>query len=320
MKRLVAGALFMLCTSWGILAQTATPSALDGIVRAYFVADNLSPALGQPFQLTLVVELPPRATLVEFPELTEESWGDFMIRQRGDVFQERLDDGSTRITQSFTMILWEPGDFETDELLVGYLAEGEDDLFYAPFTNLFFTVPSMLNPDMNQNELRPLKPQLTFFYVPLWFSLSSVVVGVLFVWYVRRRWIAYQKYRASLQPDSVVISPAEQALSTLSRLMQDESMPQVLIDKVNVILRTFIAAEYEINALEMTASELARLPFLPEQEMLSRILNYGDLIKYADVQPDSAKLEQYVEQVAKWIRVADGESMPLDSVEMTAAS
>ena len=146
-----------------------------------------------------------------------------MIREIGELSVEQIDDERERFSQTVTVILWDVGDFTTPETFVGYRIADDAEVYYVPVSAVSFFVPSMLNPDMNQNELRPLKPQISLTYMPWW-----VIVGV-FTGIGAGGWLLYLRYhhRLANQPseevpslDPIIIIQSTLAKLTLIRLFQ----------------------------------------------------------------------------------------------------
>ncbi|MBK9122878.1 MAG: hypothetical protein IPM16_07110 [Chloroflexi bacterium] len=107
------------------------------IVSARFEASTYSPLTGEPFVLTLRVELTPDTSLVEWPQISDP-WGPFEVRS----FEPVEQDGNL-VSQSFVVVLWRPEDAVTPPTFLGYGAGG-GDIRRVPVTEAFFSVPTVL--------------------------------------------------------------------------------------------------------------------------------------------------------------------------------
>lgn len=309
--------LIIICTmaaGHAASAQEPTPSppALDAI-RAYFVASRLAPLVGEPVELTLVVEMPRDAELVEWSPIGED-WPPFMVRDAGEV---RLQSGSGNreiYTQPLVVILWEPGDYQTPETLIGYRIPNYDEVFYAPFTPALFSVPSVLEVDMNENHLRPLKGQIKLFYVPWW----GYILGMGFVlsggYFVRRWWIARHK-RRRLQPIHAK-SPSETALENLVVAAQSDTSSQAKCDRMVTALRAYLQARFQIPAIELTTTELIQTlhqtNYLAEVNIqaLAHVLEQADLIKFSDVSVAEKGALRLLALASEWVKSAEAQLAP----------
>ncbi len=265
-----------------IAAQDTTPEAiLAGTVRAQFRADTLTPLIGEPVSLELLADLPPGAVLVTWPEPGEQ-WGEFAVIEADDLeVTGEVADGQ-RLRQRLKVIIWEPGDYETPETFVQYRLPGVDETYSAPFTTIFFTAPSVL--DSTDLVLRPLKGQIGLFYLsPLMVLL--IILAVLTA--AGGIWWAYRRWRESRPVVVVTVSATEKAIIALQVLASNGAGAQAVVIQAADILRIYIRERLDIDATELTTSELA--PTLAVHERLSddlrnnmiTILEYADAVKFA---------------------------------------
>ncbi len=107
------------------------------IVSARFEASTYAPLTGEPFTLTLKVELTPDTSLVEWPQITDP-WGPFEVRSI-----EPVEQVGNSVSQSFVVVLWRPEDAVTPPTYLGYGAGG-GDIRRVPVTEAYFSVPTVL--------------------------------------------------------------------------------------------------------------------------------------------------------------------------------
>lgn len=134
MKRSLLAVLSLCVISLAATADYASP-----VVTARFEADNYAPLTGEPFTLTLRVELTPDTSVVEWPQIADP-WGPFEVRTVEPVVQ----DGNVH-TQTFVVVLWRPEDAVTPPTYIGYGAGG-GDIRRVPVTEAYFSVPTVLQP------------------------------------------------------------------------------------------------------------------------------------------------------------------------------
>lgn len=147
-------------------------------VFARFEASDTTPLTGEPFTLSLVVALPEGAFIAEWP-LIEATWGAFEIRQAGEIARV---DGEMR--QDFVAVLWRPEDVITPETFVGYSAGGAD-VRRVPVRELFFSVPTVVDPD-DETLRAPLPPMLTPWPYPALVIAAGAVLSVGLVFWSKR--------------------------------------------------------------------------------------------------------------------------------------
>lgn len=280
------------------------------VIRPYFVASTLVPLIGEPFTITVYVELPRGSDLVEFPTF-QDSWGVFEITARSTVEDSVIDTGWTQYRQILDVIVWETGDFETPETLVGYLPADDAEIFYAPFNTLYITVPSVLDPDMNRNELRPLKPQISYFELPIW-----VIVGVVFIILsgstVVYRWRKNRKNQLIIpppEPTSAMIA-LEQLRILKDSLKKADFSQTTFYARLSEVLRIFVINKFRTASPDLTTREflidLRGNAHLDERLVtyLESILLITDDVKFGGEALDH-DLEKLLNDCARWVRAAD---------------
>lgn len=290
----------------------------SSFAQAYFLADTYTPLVGEPIQLTLVVQSEPGVEIAEWPELPE-TWRVFMVREAGEISVNERSDGSTEKRQTFTIYVWRPGDFETPDVFIGYELLATSEFFRIPVRSVFFTVPTVLETgDLNQLTIRPYLPPVGFFYLPPWMLviIGGGVVGA--AWGLRRYLERRRLRRLAEQIQIDPVTPAEFAQADLIALKQgalsSSSPPPAVCIAVADVVRKFIQDAFTYAALDMTTSELLDEMRRSEvhtfsDELLERlddILSQADLVKFANLQPDKDFTVCLVEMGQQWVVAADG--------------
>lgn len=280
---------------------------LPDVVTARFIPSTYTPRTGEPFTLTLIVDLPPGFTLVEWPTFPDQ-WGDFMVRGVSDMTEEKRADGGTIHRQSLTVILWEPKDFTTPEAFIGY-GDGFSVL-RVPTRAAFINVPTVLLP--GDENLRPLRPAIYLPYLSPWLVLliTGVMGGVFGLGYRR---LKQRRQQPVEQPSEQPQPPGEIALQALTHLKQRAETVEIT-PQVGDILRDYIAARFATAARELTTDELIlQLEGRLSERLLAelgRILQQIDLAKFAGASLDVETAQRFIDLASRWIAVAEREGQP----------
>lgn len=317
--------LFVIICLWTVAiassGQEATPETTDepiqfnnslaDTIRAEFLTESRSPLVGEPFEIRLIVDIPPEARLIEWPTLTEE-WGDFDLSQVGEVQEEILDNGTVRYTQDFIGRLWRPGDFATPETFVRYQIDNVGEIYGIPVTTTFFTVPSVLESnDINELTMRPYTPPYRVLYVPPWVILVSIAIGIVAIWRVWW-WYIHREVKVAQSPAKLYKNPEDSALLTLESIANraDLTPQDKFLNGANA-LRTYLHARFAINAPKMTTQEtiqsLKSDPMWEGKQSdtyandLEQLLRQADMVKFADIRIDNKAATRMIELAQKWV-------------------
>jgi hypothetical protein len=179
------------------------------------------------------------------------------------------------------------------------------------------SIPSVI---MNgDTALRPLKSPVSLPYLPPWLILVALAVLVggirLGGWLLARRGLLGSS--ASLGRDAnVANAPRQRALAQLRNLRERQLSPALVYATVADCLRTYIQRQFNVNALDMTTDELmttlqVQAIFAKRHERdLSRMLEYADLVKFADIEPGERTVKQLLDTAEKWVEGVEPEPTP----------
>jgi hypothetical protein len=272
----------------------------EGSNVTWFTADTASPLIGQPIHLKLTVQVPSGASdVITWPDIPLEEWPPFWVTEVGEVVEQSA--GNVHLLErTITATLWEVGEFRTPETYVTMrLASGE--VSRERVRDVFFSVTGSLGADL---DLRPLKPQIQTTYVsPLLAVVGGLVVAVILtglIWWWRRGARA-----RGIPGDSS--TPAGRALAELDALARQDLPPAQLFPLVANCLRDYIQTRFFVPAQDMTTNEvitaLRNQGYVPEgsQKELRRILEYADLVKFANFQPGKKSVQQLLMVVRGWL-------------------
>ncbi len=309
---MIARVLFMLFGATLLF----TPVLGQDASRAIFTADRGTAFIGEPIQLTLTVQVPVQS-IVTMPTFPQE-WSSFMVKAQSGM-TETTEGGLTTYRQILTVILWQPGDYQTPETLVNYQMPGSDQILQLVVEPTFFIVPSVLNG--NDLALRPLKPPIALPYIPIWviFLIAGCFVGVIIVlvYLLRTRRLLLV---SQIVPDaaSSFHTSAQTALRELKMIGERVSNPSEIYAKSADCLRVYVRSRFDVAADDMTTGELRsalQVKAVVEdrrQHELEQLLERADLVKFARVQPKTASAQQFNAVAQRWIQSVEQAESDID--------
>jgi hypothetical protein len=250
------------------------PARAQDAPTARFSASMLEPLTGEPFEITLSVDVPPGITLADWPEIPAE-WGPFEVIAASEPLVDTRADGLQVYAQTFIVRAWRPGDAETPETIITY-APSPGLTLRVPVRAERVLIPTVL--DFNDLTLRPLRPPLDLFYVPI--EIVAALAGVLSVGgYAGVR--AYRR-RALRERPLPEATPRERLESVLAAADLLEPADQLALTADT--LRTYAAARFDAGE-GLTTGELldALTGRLPEGALvwLQQVLAHADAVKFS---------------------------------------
>ncbi|MCB9451711.1 MAG: hypothetical protein H6672_09740 [Anaerolineaceae bacterium] len=289
-----------------LLAALSVSVTAQDSVTARFTPDNLAPLIGEPVQLALVVQTP-AGTTVSWPNFPDD-WPPFVVRAVGEL--ETANNGGGQIfQQTLTVILWQPGDYETPDLTLDYQLPGAAEIQHIRVEKAFFSVPSVLDPD--DLTLRPLKPPLALSYVSPFLILAIgviVIAGAYSGWRWRRRSVIRLPRTATA---SDLHPAAQSALTQIRRVFDSPLSPADSYRVAADALRGYVGGRFSVSASELTTAELiATLEAQPDiaprrQRELGQMLGQADLVKFAGMQPRSNAARRLLSAAYQWVEQVD---------------
>lgn len=268
---------------------------VDAPLKAAVTVSNQSPLVGEPVVLTLTAQLLPGTSIAGWPEFSVEE-PTLELRAAGEV--EIIDrDGRTDYQQSFTIVFWEPGVFQTPELLITYQANNSISEFVVEPAS--FSVVSVL--DESDLSLRPFKPVIDLPYI----SPHVIVSGICLLTSGAIGWLAYRQKQQSSAAGQVRALDRK-TLAALKAIDRNTQNAEEVYAAVAECLRDYIRDQFQVEAHELTTNELvshmqAYLP-LPAANRLSQIMGQADLVKFAKQTPDRRSAKLFLDAAATWIQ------------------
>lgn len=151
----------------------------------------------------------------------------------------------------------------------------------------------------NIHDLKPVAEPPFFFsdYLPeflvkYWWLIILVLVLIAAGIYAYFKW--FKKGELPLRKKEKVIPPYDEAIMKLTQLkskhLWEAGQEKEYFTRLTDILRNYIDRRFEINAMEMTSSQIIDVlrkneETMPVNEQLSKILEMADFVKFAKMRP-----------------------------------
>jgi len=291
-----------------IQGQETTPDATATLeinaantdfVDAFLLVDNDSPFIGEPFTITIIVEVPNNVEIVDWPQFPEDNILEIINAQDIEIIENS---NSTTFRQNLQAILWETGDYLTPELRVIYRINGSTrsaDLVRSAF----ISVPSLFDSAADAT-LRPSVQPVDLPFIPRWLLVAGLaLMSVITLTLARIIQSGRQHISRTLSG-----TPTQIAIAHLEDLKQQNLAAATLYPLVADHLRQYLQQHFAINAIELTTTELINtlnqnnLLAREQRQALRQLLEQADLVKFARFQPDNNATERLVNFAIKWLR------------------
>ncbi len=275
-----------LILSVALLLALAGPATADGPVTVSSTVDRDAITVGDPVVLAVTVELAPGWTVAD-PGVPR-ALGEFEILETEPAQQTRLNGGGSRLVFRYRVSAYRVGEQALPPIEVSFTGPSGDKGTVTTRGHAI-RVQSVILPDENAADIKPLKPQLPLpgllasEVLRLVFAgIGAVAVLVLvafFLWFFRRR--------RDLAPDG--LTPAQRAFAELEKLaalqLADKGRFSEHYERMTTILRGYVAEQYRLPAGERTPRELRvemeRAGVDPQQRAaIFEILNEGEVVRF----------------------------------------
>ena len=275
-----------LILSVALLLALAGSATADGPVTVSSTVDRDAITAGDPVVLAVTVELAPGWTVAD-PGVPR-ALGEFEILETEPAQQTRLNGGGSRLVFRYRVSAYRVGEQALPPIEVSFTGPSGDKGTVTTRGHAI-RVQSVILPDENAADIKPLKPQLPLpgliasEVLRLVFAgIGAVAVLVLvafFLWFFRRR--------RDLAPDG--LTPAQRAFAELEKLaalqLADKGRFSEHYERMTTILRGYVAEQYRLPAGERTPRELRvemeRAGVDPQQRAaIFEILKEGEVVRF----------------------------------------
>ncbi len=278
MRALAAALLVFLALGGGASAE--------GLVSVASSIDRDTITVGDPVLLRVTVELASGWQVAD-PGVAR-ALGEFDVIETESALQTRLAGGATRIVFRYRVSAYRVGEQTIPSISVSITGpRGESGK--ADTAPLVVTVRSVILPDEDATDIKPLKPQLAIpgllaselvRWVFAAIALFAVLAAVAVVWLFLRR---------PKVPAAGGLTPAQRALAELEKVaalgLPEKGRFAEHYEQMTAILRRYVAEQYRLPAAERTPRELRlemeRAGVDPQQRAaIFEILDEGEVVRF----------------------------------------
>ncbi len=230
-------------------------------------------------------------------------------------------DGRVKWSRKYQISSFEVGKHQVPAFRFTYSSNGKQGQVGTKALGLSISLPD-LNPE---EDIKPIKPPLE---VPfgwqdvkdiLLSNIALAIYGLLLMGFIYFRWFRKESETAehvvvaerSSSPE-IVLPPYEMAMGQLSSMSLQKSWsnlsPKAYYTELTDVLRHYLSARFEIDAAEMTSSEILKslgsIAVSTDLETdIREVLQLSDLVKFAKTTPkeermraDYDRMRNFVEQ------------------------
>lgn len=275
-----------LLLSLALLLALSGPAAADGPVTVSSTVDRDAITVGDPVVLAVTVELAPGWTVAD-PGVPR-ALGEFEILETEPAQQARLNGGGTRLVFRYRVSAYRVGEQALPPIEVSFTGPN-GATGTASTGGHVVRVQSVILPDENAADIKPLKPQLP---VPgllasevlrlVFAGIGAVAVLVLVAFVL---WFFRKRREQALDG----LTPAQRALAELEKLaaleLAEKGRFSEHYERMTTILRGYVAEQYRLPAGERTPRELRvemeRAGVDPQQRAaIFEVLNEGEVVRF----------------------------------------
>ena len=256
MRALLASAL--------LLVFLGSAAAADGPVSAAASVDKRGITIGDPIELTLIVEAEPGYQITDSG--VGRNVGEFEVQEARPPQLAKIQGGRTRYTFRYRVSAFRVGDLVIPQIGVTYRSPtGETGV--APTVEIPILITSVMQPGEDPNEIRPLKPQLRLPgaapqlpAIAVQVALALVVLVMLALIIRQTRRAAARRERAGMPQGDAQLTPAQRAMAELNRVaalrLPEKGRYAEHYALVSQALRAYVRDRFGLAATERTPREL----------------------------------------------------------------
>jgi hypothetical protein len=277
---------FVLALAFTLTLALSSLAAAEDPVAVTSSVDRDAITVGDPVVLTVTVELA-SGWAVDDPGVPR-SLGEFEVLETEPALQTRLAGGGTRLVFRYRVSAYRVGEQPIRPVDVAYRGPGAATGTARTATHVV-RVRSVILPEEDASDIKPLKPQLTLpgllaSELVRWIFAGTGAVAVLVLvafalWLFRRR----------REPALDGLTPAQRALAELEKLaalgLAEKGRYAEQYERLTAILRAYVAEQYRLPAGERTPRELRlemeRARVDPRQRAaIFEVMDEGEVVRF----------------------------------------
>ena len=245
-----------------LLVAFSGVAAADGPVAATASLDKRGITIGDPLQLTLVVEADAGYQITD--NGIARNMGEFEVLDAQKPEVTRLANGRTRFTFKYRISAFRVGDLVFPAINVAYQSvSGTPGV--APTTEMPVLVTSVIQPGESTDDIKPLKPQLRVPGAAPQIPAIAIQVGLAIVVLLMLALIVRQTLRRAravpvVAADDAQLTPAQRAMAELNRVatlgLPEKGRYGEHYALVSKALRSYVGDRFGLAATERTPREL----------------------------------------------------------------
>lgn len=262
--------------------------------QANIFLDSTNFLLGDHATMQIVVNAPVGNTVV-FPNVAGllEAEKLELIDQKETEFVQGDVNNTFKKTIVFTA--WEPGSYYVPEMVFSYKKGGEVVEIKSARVMVKITAPQVTGDSTYVADIKTILAEEPNFWDNLYYFFTHpVTVALLILLIAFLAFYAFMQYKNRAKP-AAALTPEELALQRLETLRQYNPLKdndfKTFHTQISFILRAYLNARFQINALERPTSEF--LPQVKVHELMparlyeefATVLEHADLIKFAKASP-----------------------------------
>lgn len=279
LARAVAAAVIVLLGAGGSASADGPVSVTSGIDR-----DTIT--VGDPVVLSVTVELASGWQVAD-PGVAR-ALGDLDVLETEPAVQTRLAGGATRIVFRYRLSAYRVGEHALPGLTLSFRGP-RGETAKAATAPLAVRVRSVILPDEDASDIKPLKPQLALPGLLASELVRWAFAGIAAVAVLVAATVAVLLLRRPKRLEADGLTPAERALAELEGLarlgLPEKGHFAEHYERMTAILRRYVAEQYRLPAAERTPRELRlemeRAGVEPQQRAaIFEILNEGEVVRF----------------------------------------
>lgn len=265
--------------------------AAEDDIKVKAEVDRAFLTIGDPVTYTVTIESAPSIQVLSHIPAPDSEFLE--IKKVADIHEKRKNKVITG--RKFTLTTYRLGEFVLDPIIIQYRREGQPEKTIQT-NKLYLTVKSVAEGDPKE-DIRDVKS-----VVPMTFRFGKFLMFLLILVLLGTGYWIYWKFRSKkglLQPEAVLLTPAEEALQRLAELFESDLLKRGFVKiyylRLSEILRIYFEKLYKILAVESTTIETLRA--LREQHLsaplyqkIQYVLEMSDLAKFAKWIPSASEV------------------------------